>query len=119
MARINGTFLEALRHSDAGKLASVYHEDAKLLVADGDIVRGRSNIEAFYRDFLAGGFEDHIYERLELEQRGDLAFEIAHFTMIVRGEDGERRSRGKHLLILKFSAGRWTVYADIWNYSPG
>ena len=119
MERINATFLEALRCRDPRGLASLYHSQAKLLVADGEIVTGRQSIEAFYTKFLADGFQDHEYERLELDRRGDMAFEIAEFTMIFKSDDVETRSRGKHMLLLRLCDGEWQVYVDTWNYSPG
>ena len=119
MQRINQTFTEALQAGDAKTLSQVYAEDALLMVPNADIVRGRQDIEAFYRGILDSGFHDHIYERSALEAREDLGYEAAQFTIFTKDEQGQvKKSRGKHLLILKYTDDRWWVHIDIWNDSP-
>ena len=119
MQDINQTFTEALQAGDAKTLSQVYVEDALLMVPNAEIVRGRHDIEEFYRSVLDSGFHDHIYERIVLEERVDLGYEAAQFTMFTKNEQGEvRETRGKHLLILKYTNDRWWVHIDIWNDSP-
>lgn len=119
MQAINETFTGALRAGDAKALSWVYAEDALLMVPNGEIVRGRQDIEAFYQGILDAGFHDHVYERIAFEQRVDLGYEAAQFTMLTQDEQGEiTQTRGKHLLILKYIDGEWRVLIDIWNDSP-
>jgi len=119
MQEINETFTEALRAGDAKTLSQVYAEDALLMVPNAEIVRGRHDIERFYGRILDSGFCDHKYERLALEARADLGYEAAQFTMLTKNEQGElSETRGKHLLILKYTDHRWWVHIDIWNDSP-
>ncbi|MBL7188623.1 MAG: DUF4440 domain-containing protein [Phycisphaerae bacterium] len=119
MQEINETFTEALQAGDAGTLSRVYAENALLMVPNAEVVRGRRDIEKFYQDVLGLGFHDHVYERIALEERADLGYEAAQFTMLTKNEQGEViETRGKHLLILKYIDGRWWVHIDIWNNSP-
>jgi uncharacterized protein (TIGR02246 family) len=119
MQKINQTFTEALQAGDAKTLSQVYAEDALLMVPNADIVRGRPDIEAFYRSVLDAGFHDHIYERIALEECADQGYEAAQFTMFTKDEQGQvKETRGKHLLILKYADDRWWVHIDIWNDSP-
>lgn len=116
--KINATYTDALANRDASSLSQIYHTDARLLVPDGEIVRGRSNIEAFYSELMGSGLQSHAYHRCELEERQDLAYEIAEFTLLRKNKDGSETSiRGKHLIVLKLSGEEWKVDADIWNYS--
>jgi ketosteroid isomerase-like protein len=119
MQDINDTFTEGLRAGDARTLSQVYAENALLMVPNGEIVRGRNDIEEYYQDVMALGFHDHAYERIALEERADLGYEAAQFTMFTKNEQGKvRETRGKHLLILKYFDDRWWVHVDIWNDSP-
>ena len=119
MQQINETFTEALQAGDAKTLSQVYADNALLMVPNAEIVRGRHDIEAFYQGILNAGFHDHIYERIALEERADLGYEAAQFTMLTKNEQGEvKETRGKHLLILKYADDRWWVHIDIWNDSP-
>jgi len=115
---INTIYTEALRNRDARALSQIYHTEASLLVPGSEIVQGRRKIEAFYSELLRSGLQSQRYQRRELEQRQDLAYEIAEFTLLWKDEDGsEKTTRGKHLIVLKLSEDEWKVYADIWNYS--
>ncbi len=119
MQIINETFTRALGAGDAHTLSQVYAKDALLMVPNAEIVRGRPDIEAFYRGILNAGFHDHLYERIALEERAGLGYEAAQFTMFTKNELNEvSETRGKHLLILKYANDRWWVHVDIWNDSP-
>jgi ketosteroid isomerase-like protein len=119
MQKINETFTQALQAGDAQTLSQVYTKNALLMVPNAEIVKGRSDIEAFYRGILNAGFHDHIYERIALEERAGLGYEAAQFTMFTKNEQGGvKETRGKHLLILKHTDDRWWVHIDIWNDSP-
>jgi ketosteroid isomerase-like protein len=119
MQEINETFAKALQAGDARTISQVYAENALLMAPDAETVRGRCDIEQFYQDILGLGFHDHVYERIALEERADLGYEAAQFTMLTKNEQGEViETRGKHLLILKYVDDRWWVHIDIWNNSP-
>jgi ketosteroid isomerase-like protein len=89
------------------------------MVPNGEIARGRNDIEQFYQEILQLGFHAHAYERIALEERADTGYEAAQFTMFTKNEQGGvRKTRGKHVLILKHFDNRWWVHIDIWNDSP-
>jgi len=119
MQEINETFKEALQAGDARTISQVYTENALLMVPNAETVRGRRDIEEFYQDALGLGFHDNVCERIVLEERADLGYEAAQFTMLTENGQGEViETRGKHLLILKYIDDRWWVHIDIWNNSP-
>ena len=119
MQEINETFAEALQIGDARAISQVYTENALLMAPTAETVRGRRDIEEFYQDALGLGFHDNVCERIALEERADLGYEAAQFTMLTKNEQGEViETRGKHLLILKYVDDRWWVHIDIWNNSP-
>ena len=119
MQEINETFTRALQAGDARTLSQVYSENALLMAPNAEIVTGRHDIEEFYQDVLGLGFHDNVCERIALEERADLGYEAAQFTMLTKNEQGEViETRGKHVLILKYIDDRWWVHIDIWNNSP-
>jgi len=116
---IHETFTEALQAGDARTLSQVYAENALLMVPNAETVKGRHDIEEFYQDVLGLGFHDCVYERIALEERADIGYEAAQFTMLTKNDQGEViETKGKHLLLLKYIDDRWWVHIDIWNDSP-
>jgi ketosteroid isomerase-like protein len=100
----------------------VYGEDAAYLGPRGDTVRGRAAI----REEFAGLFEraneqgDELtltFEHVERAIEGRLAYETGYYTLTRRGPEGERSSRGKFVVVARFTKGKgWSFQVD--SYSP-
>jgi len=109
--RLANAFAEAFNAKDATKVASFYAEDAIVMAPDQPMVRGRSDIEAYY----ARGFRSEIsgfhVAPMESAIVGAYAFEVGTSTLT------ERRgaSDGKYIVIYRRVRGEWKIAYDIFN----
>ena len=75
---------------DAVCMAGLYAADGELISPDGEIVHGRTALEAYYRKCFASGATSHHIVLLEAHLRGDVGYSVASFTVSVppRTEQG-------------------------------
>jgi ketosteroid isomerase-like protein len=93
--------MDAFAAGDMTAVAACFGEDAQLLQANRDTLRGRAAIEA-----LLGGIRDMGAHRLELESAevegvGDAAWEVGQY--VITFADGTVADRGKYMAIWKRS----------------
>jgi uncharacterized protein (TIGR02246 family) len=114
-------FLEAVRQGDASAAAEIYLEDATLVTPTGEVIRGRSGIERFWRSGLEVGLHG---AELDIEQAAygdELSTEVGRYVFLVE-EQGGRTSQecGCFLLADKRTAdGSWKRAVDIFTSSTG
>ena len=59
------------------------------------------------------------FDRGERVIEGRLAYETGYFTLTRRGPQGERVSRGKHVVVMRFREGRgWSFQVDATSPVP-
>ena len=69
-------FGRAFAEQDAGRLASYYTDDARLLFHNTPLIRGRAAIEATMHDWVAAGPQDLVFETGEVLIGGGLIVDI-------------------------------------------
>ena len=116
----NEQFGQAVQRSDAAGLAELYSEDGAVLPPDAPMIQGRKQIEAFWKEGLAGGIQGAKLETLEVEDLGDTAWERGTATLTVKGDgEGASEQRIKYLVVWKRQPdGSWKLHRDIWNALP-
>lgn len=117
---MNRDFAAALNAGDAKAAAAAYTEDAVLIPPGEDIVRGRANIEAYWRAALEeGGMRDASVETIDARSSGDLGYEVGTFVLTVNGPDGEAIvDSGRYVELLRLeSDGKWYSTLGFWNAS--
>ncbi len=110
-------FAAALRSGDAAAAAAIYADDATLLAPDADVVRGRSAIERFWRTGVETGIEQVELVVLELQQRGEVAFEVGRYALFLAPESGAPViDRGRYLVVHRVEPdGRWRRAAEMFS----
>jgi uncharacterized protein (TIGR02246 family) len=113
-------FAAALRSGDASAAASVYADDATLLAPDADVVRGRTAIERFWRTGVETGIEQVELVVIEIQQRGEVAFEVGRYALFLAPESGASIvDRGRYLVVHRVDAdGRWRRAAEMFSPDP-
>ncbi len=109
----NKQFESAHVRGDAAALAAQYTEGAQLLWEDRPIISGRKNIEAEWARDMGGPGRKAKLTTLEVEQAGDLAYEVGKF--LVTAPDGKVVYDGKYICIWKREKGEWKIHRDIGN----
>jgi uncharacterized protein (TIGR02246 family) len=110
-------FEAALSAGDAEAAAAIYADDATLLAPAADVLHGRSAIERFWRTGVQTGIEQVELVALDLQQRGDVAFEVGRYALYVAPETGARViDRGRYLIVHHVEAdGRWRRAAEMFS----
>lgn len=106
-------FGEAIARGDAeGAAREVYTEDAIILPPGADIVRGRDEIVAFWRDAARDlNLERADLSTVELRQAGDFVHQIGRAFLVLGGQEVQ----GKYTMLWKREDGRWKWHVDCWN----
>jgi len=113
---------EAYERKDADHAASAYGETAAYMGPRGDTVLGRAAIRAVFAGLFERADEqgDELtltFEHVERVVEGRLAYETGYYTLTRHGPDGERSSRGKFVVVARFTEGEgWSFQVD--SYSP-
>jgi uncharacterized protein (TIGR02246 family) len=110
-------FESAANAKNPSGLAAFYAEDATLLPPGSPLIKGRSNIQTFWQNFLAAGASDPKLRTVSVESSGELAYEIGTYDAIVPKPDGTgtARSSGKYLVVWKRMADGVKIVADMFS----
>jgi ketosteroid isomerase-like protein len=110
-------FVSALVDGDAETASAVYADDARLFAPSTEPIRGRAEIEGFWRAGLEAGISDVKLEALELERADRLAYEIGRYSLCLRPATGETVvDRGRYVLVHAREAdGSWRRAVEMFN----
>jgi len=112
----NAAFLAAVTRGDAAGMAAAYTEQGAVLPTNSEIIRSKPAIQTFWQGVLDGfGVKAAALETLELEQYGDMAYEVGHYML--KGVGDNVLDQGKYIVIWQQEGGQWKWHRDIFNSS--
>lgn len=114
--KLNDKWDAAFDKGDAAALAAMYAEDAYLLPPGHDMVKGRSQIRAFWAGAVKqlGGAT---LTTLDVERLGrGAAREIGLFSFATKAQPPQPVT-GKYVVVWRRIGGHWLLTTDIWNTS--
>jgi ketosteroid isomerase-like protein len=113
----NGRFLEEVARGDATAAATAYAEGAILLPPSGEIIRGRTAIESFWRSGIEIGVRRVDLETLERSDANRLVYEVGRYRMLFQRPDDEPKlERGTYVLLHRQGPdGSWLRAVDMFN----
>jgi uncharacterized protein (TIGR02246 family) len=116
----NKLFSEAFARADFKTLAAMYDEDAVVLPPDGDMVKGRPAIEAFWKGVYDSGVKGATLSVVDVTSSGDLAGEVGTAVLTIKPPNApEAAQKVKYVVVWKKQKdGGWKLYRDIWNGMP-
>jgi uncharacterized protein (TIGR02246 family) len=86
----NARWLAAYNTNTPAAFAAMYTEDAVVLPPGQPPVNGRDAITQFWKDRLApGNRKDHTFEIVSVRQDGELAYQVARWTLDILNGRGE------------------------------
>jgi uncharacterized protein (TIGR02246 family) len=113
MEEDNAEWLQAYNNQDAEELGNMYAEDAMVIAAGGQPIRGAKDIEAYWVQDVQG-YRDHTWEILETRGEGDLAYQVAEWTVAERSS-GQKYS-GNTVRILEHQPdGKWLTKVHMFS----
>lgn len=92
-------FIDVFDSGDRAKVASLYTPDAGLLPPDSSIIVGRSAIEEFWQGAMDAFMKLKKLQAVEVDSRGDIAYEVGEFVLAVPGEIGTTDVHGKYIVV--------------------
>lgn len=108
---VSAAFSETLSKGDAGKIAGMYTDDARVMPPNGALVTERTKIQEFWKGFINSGAKLSI-STTGVEAQGNAAIEVGTFELVA--PDGKRES-GKFIVIWRRYKKDWKIAYDIWN----
>lgn len=109
-------------HDTHGIGDGFYCPDAFVCPWSGEATFGLDHIRSFWRALLEAGLETVGFEQQWIEQGGNLAYEIGHYTMqyrpvLARGTSGEAiKLEGSYLAVLREQDdGAWRITAEMYT----
>ena len=112
--QLNGEWMAAFNKGDAAALAALYAEDAYVLPAGAEMVKGRKAIQAFWAK-AAQQLGDAKLTTVDVMSLGPgAAREIGTFSFKTKGQSPEAVV-GKYAVVWRKIGGRWLLATDIWN----
>jgi ketosteroid isomerase-like protein len=120
LAAARAAFVEAIRHRDAGAVAELYDNDARLVAPDLDPLRGRDDVAAFWQAGVASGITDVELVPEDVEVTASLAWEVGRYVLWLAPESGEPIvDRGRYLLIYARDTAGWRRAAEMFRPDGG
>jgi ketosteroid isomerase-like protein len=114
IAAVQQRFLQHFAHNDLAGLAACYTEDAQMLVANMEVIAGRSAIASVFK-FTAVKGHTLDFKTHELEVHEGVALEVGRYTR--RRNDGSTFDLGKYMVVWKRVADGWLIHRDMFSTS--
>jgi uncharacterized protein (TIGR02246 family) len=112
--KLNDAWAAAFNNRDAAAVAAMYAEDAYVLPPGADIIKGRSAIEAFWRQ-ASQQLGDARLTTLDVLPLGPRAArEIGTVTLQTKSQPPQQIV-GKYAVVWRKIGGHWKLATDIWN----
>jgi ketosteroid isomerase-like protein len=111
------TLVRSLEDGDASSAVRVYSDDARMLVPAGELLRGRAEIEAYWRAGIALGLSAVAFERQVLAAVAGSVVEIGRYAVAVKvARSGRITDRGTYLVIhTQVADGSWRRAVDVFD----
>ena len=120
LADARAAFVDAIRVGDVGAVAALYDVAARLIVPNGDVLRGRPEVAAFWKAGVNSGIVDARIEPDDVELLASVAWEVGRYELELRAEDGGRLiDRGRYLLVYGLDGDRWQRAAEMFRPDAG
>ena len=112
--KLNDAWTAAFNKGDAAAVAAMYTEDAYVLPPGAEMVKGRTGIEAFWRQ-AAQQMGDAKLTTLDVLPLGrSAAREIGTVTLKTKSQPPQEIV-GKYAVVWRKVGGKWKLATDIWN----
>jgi uncharacterized protein (TIGR02246 family) len=111
---LSDKFAQAFNAGDAAAVAALYTDDAVILPPGGEMMKGKSAIQAFWKG-AAEQLGDGKLTTVDVKPLGsEAAREIGTFSFRTKGSQPQEIT-GKYVVVWEKVEGDWKLATDIWN----
>ena len=111
---LSDQFAKAFNAGDAAAIAALYTEDAIILPPGGEMMKGKSAIQAFWKG-ATEQLGDGKLTTVDVKPLGnEAAREFGTFTFRTKGAQPQEIT-GKYVVVWEKVGGDWKLATDIWN----
>ncbi len=111
--RMNDALEAGFVNGDPAAITGLYTDEAEIFPTGSAPIKGKTAIQSFWQKALDGGVKRSKVTTMSLDELGDTAIEIGHYTMF--GANEQQLDEGKLLVVWKKQDGQWRLHRDIWN----
>ena len=114
---LNANWNKALNSGDAKGLAKLYAEDALLSPGNGQVLKGRAEIEKLFQGFVDAGVHNHTLEIVSASGNDKALYQVAKWNANGAEKDGKKPSFGGVTTSVyeKDANGQWVTRSHVWN----
>ena len=112
ISAVQRRFLRLFAMNDIAGIGACYTEDAQMLVANMEVILGRSSIQSVFRLTAVEGHTLE-FQSQELDVHGTTAVEIGSYTR--KRRDGSTFDRGKYMVVWKRVSDTWLIHRDMFS----
>ena len=111
----NAQFSAAVAKGDAAAVAALYTDDAVLMPAGSDNLKGRAAILKFWQGALSSGVGAVKFTSIDVFGRGAMATEVGEYELSDKA--GKSIDHGKYIVVWRRDAGRLKLHRDMFATS--
>lgn len=116
LSKLAKEWADAFNAKDTAKVAAMYTDDATVNPPNEPAVHGRKNIQAWAQKGIDQGMGALVLTPTESAISGSIAYEAGTYSMTITPPDGKpMQDRGKYVVVLKQTGGKWLLAHDIFN----
>lgn len=116
--RLDVEFMRTVNAKDAAGVAGAFYApDAVLMPPNQPLVKGRSQIRAFFQGLLDTGLSKIQIKTTKVESGGDFAYGRGVYSLLITPPDGPPvHDTGKYVVVYRRQRNRsWRAAMDIYN----
>ena len=110
------TSVDAENSGDIEAVLTIYDQDCYTLAPGMKLMKGHSDLQGLYQVILESlvHMENEAID-IQFSENGEMAYMIASYHMVLKGDEGDVDQIGKFLGALSKKSGEWKMVAICYN----
>lgn len=111
--------VEAEKNNDIEGSLKFYDEEVYTLAPGMKLMKGLKDLEGLYKTIMESlmDMENDVID-IQFSEKGDMAYMIASYHMVMKEEDGAHDEIGKFVAVLTKKTGEWKTVVMSYNADP-
>jgi len=108
--------VDAENNGDIEAVLAIYDQDCYSLAPEMKLMKGHSDLRGLYQVIFESlvHMENEVID-IQFSENGDMAYMIASYHMVLKGDEGDVDQIGKFLGALSKKSGEWKMVAICYN----